>query len=281
MRLGDRPADLLYIFLCSLKFWAEHRYWPHIKKPRSFSEKIFHRMLFDRNPLWTLLSDKMRVRDYVSSKLDSNILVPLLWHGKDPNQIPFDELPTSFVIKTNHACGFNILVNNKNHLNKEQTKRHLKEWLSLNFTYSTFLGMSWAYKNIEPEILIEAFLEDNGRVPLDYKFFCFSGRAECIQVSFDRFGDASERILDRDFKALDLWWGLKLYTGKIVPPDNYSELLEVAELLSQGLNFIRVDLYSVGGRTYFGEMTCYPAGGLARLVPRKFDFVWGNKWVGF
>jgi len=277
-KLGDRPADSMYVFLCSLKFWAEHRYWPRIKKPRSFSEKIFHRMLFDRAPQWTILSDKLRARDFVANKWGTDLLVPLLWNGTDPDKIPFDELPTKFVIKTNHACGFNIIVKDKKQLDQREVKRQLSEWLAINFTYNSFVGMAWAYKNIRPEILVEAFLDDNGKIPLDYKFFCFSGQTECIQVSYDRFGDASERILDRNFRPMNFWWGLKLYQKPIIRPDNYQELLRVAESLAQGFELMRVDLYSVGGRIYFGEFTCYPAAGLARLIPRKYDFYFGEKW---
>lgn len=276
--VGDKPADAAYRFLCNLKFWKEHHYWPHCKNPRTFSEKVYSRMFFDRNPQWTMISDKLRVRDYVTKRVGGEYLPQLLWHGTNPEEIPFNELPSKFVVKTNHGCGYNIIVKDKKQLDETKAIKQLNTWLGENFCYSTFVGMAWAYKNINPTIIVESFLENNGKVPEDYKFFCFSGRSEFIQVSLDRFGDASERILDRNYNPLDLYNGLKLYSGKLVPPDNFAEMVQVAELLAQDFDFVRVDLYNVGGRIYFGELTCYPAGGLAIFVPRDYDFVFGEKW---
>ncbi|MFC2168345.1 ATP-grasp fold amidoligase family protein [Acidobacteriota bacterium] len=275
---GDKPADRVLNFLCALYFWKVHGYWPNFKHPRSFSEKVFHRMLFDRDPRWTMVSDKYRVRDYVESILGKEYLIPLLWKGDNPEEIPFSKLPSSFVIKTNHGCGYNIITKDKSLLNKQKTVQQLNKWLSENYSQKYYMGIEWAYKNIMPTVIVESFLEDNGNVPQDFKFFCYSGRAEFIQVSFDRFIDASERILDRNFKPLELYNGLKLYQGEIVPPSNYKEMIHVAESLSREFNFMRVDLYNVGERIYVGELTCYHAGGEAIFIPRKYDYVFGEKW---
>ena len=277
-RLGDKPADSVMRFLNRVDFWRVHRYWPRFKNPRSFSEKVYSRLLFDRDPQWTLISDKLLVRDYVASKVGNQYLVPLLWKGDRPEDIPFDELPLKFVIKANHGCKYNIIVKDKTHLNKANAIIKLNKWLDENYCTDKFLGTGWAYKNIKPIIIVESFIENNGKVPEDYKFFCYSGQAEFIQVSFDRFGDATERILDRNFNPLDLYNGQKLYPGRVKRPDNYEDMLKLAESLALGFDFIRVDLYSVGGRLYFGELTCYPAGGRAIFIPRKYDFLFGEKW---
>ena len=198
--LGDKPADPVMRFLCGLYFWKVHGYWPHFKSPRSFAEKVWNRMLFDRDPRWTMLSDRLRVREYVASKVGSEYLVPLLWNGDKPEEIPFDELPLKFVIKTNHGCGYNIIVKDKTQLDQTKTRRQLKKWLGENFCQDKFLGTEWGYKNIRPTIMVESFLDDNGNVPLDYKFFCYSGRVEFLKVDFDRFEDHSEKFFDRNLK---------------------------------------------------------------------------------
>lgn len=274
----DKPADLMMRLLVSLDFLRVHGYWPDFKNPRTFSEKVCNRMLFDRDTRWTMLSDKWLVREYVANKVGKKYLVPVIWQGDRPEEIPFDQFPLKFVIKTNHGCGYNIIVKDRTQLNQNKARKQLKKWLSENFCLDRVSGTAWAYKNIRPTIIVESFLDDNGNVPLDYKFFCFSGRVEYLQVSIDRFGDASERILDRDFNPLNLYNGVRLYKGKIVCPDNYQEMVQVAETIAQGFNFIRVDLYSVNKRIYFGELTCYPAGGMARFIPRKYDFIFGEKW---
>ena len=276
--VGDSPADALLRGLFSLQFWRDHRYWPNFVHPRYFSEMVASRMLNERDPRWTMLSDKLHVRDYVAGKVGREYLIPLLWSGDNPEEIPFDELPLKFVIKTNHGCGYNIIVKDKTQLDRTQTRRQLKKWLGENFCHAKCLGTAWAYKNIKPKIMIEAFLNDNGKTPLDYKFFCFSGRAEFLLMTFDRYGDLSEKHFDRDFNPLDLWNGSEQYTGEIARPDNYEEMVHFAETLAQGMDFIRVDIYNVDSRIYFGELTCYPAGSLARFIPREYDYIFGKKW---
>ena len=276
--LSDKPADKAMSNLCSIYFWFVHRYWPQLKNPESFSEKILHRMLYNRDDLLTLISDKWLVREYITKKAGSNYLVPLIWHGDKPEDIPFGELPQQFVIKCNHGCGYNILVQNKTQLDIPNTKKLLKKWLNENFCQDKYLGAEWAYKNIKPTIIIEEFIGRNGQVPVDFKFFCYAGRAGFIQVSLDRFSDASEKILDRDFNQIDVWNGVKQYTGKIERPANYESMLTLADTLATDLDFVRVDLYSVGGKIYFGELTCYPAGAAAPFEPKEYDYIFGEKW---
>ena len=276
--LGEKPADTIMRFLYVPYFWHIHRYWPHFEKPQSFSEKVWHRMLYKRDPQLTLVSDKLRVREYISEKVDSKYLIPMLWHGENPEDIRFDKLPQQFVIKLNHGCGFNIIVQDKAQLNIPKTKKQLKKWLSVNFCQDTFLGTGWAYRNIIPCIIIETFIGENGQIPLDYKFFCFDGRAEFVLMTFDRFGSLTEKHVNRNFQPLDLWNGAPQYTGKINKPANYEEMLNLADSLAQDFDFVRVDLYSVGDHVYFGELTCYPAGGLARFKPKEYEFIFGKKW---
>lgn len=276
--LGDKPADKVIRFLYEPYFLYFHRYWPNFSAPRTFSEKVWHRMLYNRDPLLTLVSDKLRVRDYVSEKIGTDYLVPLLWHGEYPDGIPFTKLPDKYVIKTNHGCGYNVIVPDKMIIDIERTKKRLRQWLSENFCQDNFLGLSWAYKNIKPNIIVESFIGENGQVPLDYKFFCYGGRAEFVLMTFDRFGSLTEKHFTRNFQPLDLWNGAPQQLGKIDKPSNYNDMLRVADSLSKDFDFIRVDLYSVGDRIYFGELTCYPAGGLAEFIPREYDFIFGEKW---
>lgn len=236
-------------------------------------------MLFDRNPLWTMCSDRIRVRNHVVERVGKGHLVPLLWSGSNPEDIPFDDLPGKFVIKTNHGCGYNILVRDKTKLDQAETKRTLKKWLGENFCQDKYLGIAWGYKQITPMIIVELYLGNNGNIPEDYKFFCFSGRAEYCKVDFDRFDDHSELFFDRERNPIEFYGkGIKHYSGKFELPDNYQEMLRVAESLAWGIDFIRVDLYSVEARIYFGELTCYHGGGMIRIDPREYDYRFGEKW---
>jgi hypothetical protein len=276
--IKDKPADWILSTLTALHFWYIHGYPAHLKRPRSFEAKITARMLYDRNPLWTTLSDKLLVREFVAARIGSDYLVPLLWSGTDPAHIPYDRLPSSFVLKANHGCKYNIIVTRKSRLAIDATNLQLQKWLLQNFCMDKFLGTAWAYRNIKPSILVESFLDENGNAPVDYKFFCFAGRAEYLQMNFNRFGNQSEKFFDRDFMPLDLWQGTPTHLEPVARPANYTELVNLADTLSRGFDFIRVDLYSVSGRAYFGELTCYPSAGCDPLKPKSYDFLWGEKW---
>jgi hypothetical protein len=237
-------------------------------------------MLYDRSHIWTILSDKLLVRDYIANKIGNEHLIPLLWKGENPDEIPFDDLPSKFVIKTNHGCHYNIIVKDKAELDQAKTKRQLKKWLNENFCENSSFGIAWAYKNIRPSIIIESFINTNGNVPWDYKVFCFSGRAAFIQINIDRFGDDYEKFFDRAFTPLDLiCHGKKTYPKQIVPPDNSNEMLSVAESIAESFDFIRVDLYNANGKVYIGELTCYSGAGRVAFFPKKYNFLFGEKWI--
>lgn len=214
----DQPADRVLQFLAGLFFFRMHGYWPRLRCPRSFEEKVNARMLFDRNPLWTKFSDKYAVREYVRDRVGEEHLIPLLWSGTDVEAIPFTDLPAQFVLKTNHGCGYNIIVNDKARLDLAQAKRQLARWMNTNFGADEWNGTQWAYRNIPRRILVEEFIGEDGHVPLDFKVFCFGGRPEYFQVNFDRFGEPCEKIFDRDFRPLDLFQGIRQYALPFPPP---------------------------------------------------------------
>ncbi len=277
--LGDRPADPIYELLCAYVFWEAHHYWPQFREPRTFSEKLWHRCLYDRDPLWTLLSDKLRSRDYIIEQVGTDYLVPLLWSGSDPDSIPFDSLPPRAIVKTNHGCGYNLILDEKTGIDRAAVRGRVAAWLKENYCESQVVGMEWGYKNVPPRILIEAFLGNGEAPPTDYKFYCYSGRAHFIQVNQGRFGAHQYSFFDRDFRRLPMRVSSRWSSeGTFAHPENLDEMIQVAERLAGDLAFIRVDLYSVGDRIYAGELTCYPGGGLLRFDPRSFDDSFGENW---
>jgi hypothetical protein len=225
-----------------------------------------------------LISDKFRVRDYVTNKIGSDYLIPIIWSGQNPEEIPFDEFPEKFVIKTNHGCSYNILVNDKMSLDREKAKEQLKRWLRINFAQDTFIGIAWGYKNIKPCIFIETFIEENGKPPVDYKFYCFEGRMEVVTVHFDRFVDHKTRSFDRDFHPHEFRYNFKQWSGEFERPRNFKSMVELAELLAKDFNFMRVDLYSVENVIYFSELTPYPGGVATKFLPERQDDILGKKW---
>lgn len=278
--LGNKPADTTFRLLCSLQFCTVHHYWPNFRHPTSFTEKLWSKMLHDRDPRLPILCDKLKVRDFVAQKVGQDILVPLLWYGERPENIPLNDLPSKFVIKTNHGAGYYIIVKDSKDLNFKTTKIKLNQWLRENYCEDRYIGIEWGYKNIHPTILIEPLLEENGDLPIDYKFYCFLGRVEFLIMHFERLKGQRTILLDRDFQSpkFAAQTPTPRWTGIVSRPPNFDSMVHVAESLAKDFDFIRVDLYNIHGKIFFGELTPYPGGVGVKILPDEEDFVYGGKW---
>lgn len=241
--------------------------------PTSYNEKLQWIKLNYKNSMLPKLVDKYTVRKYVE-KVCPDILNNLLWVGDFAEEIPWDNLPNKFVIKVTHGSGFNVICMNKNTLNKNETIRKLNKWKKEKFLKC--YG-EWFYGVEKPKIIIEEFLDDNtGKPPVDYKIFCFDGVPKYIIVDTDRFEKHKRNIYD-------LEWNFKVgYTmdfpndKPIDKPKKLDELLKVAEILSKGFPHVRVDLYIVDNKIYFGEMTFTNGAGFDKILPPEFDLELGS-----
>jgi hypothetical protein len=235
-------------------------------------------MLHERDARLSVLCDKLRVRDYVAARVGADYLVPLLWHGTDPALIPFGELPARFVIKTNHGCSYNIIIKDKAQADPLKIKLQLGKWLRINYGEDFCLGIEWAYRNISPAIIVEAFIGESDRPPIDYKFYCFAGRVEFLTQHFGRFVKHQTRSFDRDYGPHVFHYQFEQYAGPCERPKNFEVMVQLAETLAQEFEFMRVDLYNVGGRIFFGELTPYPGGVSTKFLPESLDYTLGEKW---
>lgn len=245
--------------------------YPNLLRPRTFNEKVLYRMVFDRRPILTTLQDKYAAREYVRQQVGEHVLPRLYWVTKSPADIPFDRLPTRFVVKATHGSGFNYLVPDKARVDWADVMAQCAFWLKRNY-YSG--NREWAYKHIEPRIIVEEFLSDGtGQSPLNQKVFVFGGRVQLIQV------DAGDRCdnYDKSWNRLDLR-GRREPIGGVPRPALLGDLIDCAEAAGAGLDFVRVDFY-ITTKVYFGEMTIYPSAGLKRFVPKKWDRYFGDLWV--
>ncbi len=246
------------------------------ESPITFSAKLFTRMiLINRygNPRFTQLADKSMVRDYVKEKIGEKYLVPLIWQGDKTSDIPFENLPSTSVIKTNHGSGGNIIA--RTPFDRKIITAKLNEWLNENFYWT---AREYHYYKIPRKILIEEFLEDQQPDgPLDYRFWCFHGVPEVIQV--DNHKHDINPFYNTKWEPINLYYRENFKETKIQKPINYEEMLEVAKALSSDFDFVRVDLYNVKGGIYFGELTFTPAAGNFIFKPETWDKYLGDKWV--
>ena len=243
--------------------------------PRTFSEKLFCRMITlnqERNPHFTNVSDKFAARAYVASKVGEEHLVKLLWHGEDPGTIPFDNLPAEYVIKTNHGSAQVIVV--KGHPDREEIAHKLAVWLKKNYYWAAREGQ---YYDIKPRIMIEEYLSNkDGSGPLDYRFWCFGGVPEVIQV--DNHAHDINPFFDTQWNQVELYYRDQAARPFMDRPKNFEHMFKLATCLSAGFDFVRVDLYNLDGKIYFGEFTLTPTSGHLKLRPDRWDIQLGEKW---
>ncbi|MGX7099284.1 ATP-grasp fold amidoligase family protein [Globicatella sanguinis] len=240
-----------------------------------YSAKIQFQKLFNNSELKTNLSDKYEVRSWVESKIGDEYLIPLLGVWDSFDDINFDELPDTFVLKTNHGSSTNLIVKDKIKINYEKEKKKFDKWLNTNYAFVN--GVQLQYKNIEPKIIAEKYIEDSNGELKDYRILCFSGKPEYIIVD-------SENHKYRDIYDLD-WehqnWLLGDYENNprsLKKPENLRELVRIATNLSEGFSHVRVDLYSVDEKIFFSEMTFSFASGFQKFKPDSADIELGKLW---
>ncbi len=253
-------------------------YWPELDDPRSFSEKTILRKLATENTsLFSKLSDKYAVREYVEQKMGSEILTDLYFVGDDPDEIPFPDLPNQFVIKATHGSAMTIVVNNKNRIDIDSIVSQCKSWLET--PYGKKSREYW-YEQISPRIIVEEYIDDpDHNVPPDFKFYVFNGRVEYVHVDFNRYSDnRARRFFDREWNPCPFQLDFPL--GPIIDePTRIDEMINIAEKLGDGLDFARVDLYHTSDNNlYFGEITLAPGAGSEKFYPTEWDFKLGSYW---
>ncbi len=262
-------------------FLKKVRYKLNLEAPRSFNEKIQWKKLNDRNPLLRVTADKYAVRTYLrevlGNKKADEILIPLYYATADPCDIPFDELPSKFVMKPNHGSQMHLIIRNKYKVDKEQIIKECKKWLNNNYG---FYSHEWAYRDIKRKIIIEKLLEtETGELPHDYKLYCFHGKCRIVRVTKNRFGnEILAGYFDTEWKLLPAEVPGYKSRYPFEKPANIRKMIGLAETLSQPFDFVRVDLFITGDRIYFGELTHYEASGFGRIEPESFDFQLGKYW---
>ena len=264
-------SDKRYI---KIRYKLEFGFWPDLKNPKRFSEKIQVLKLYDRTQLRRIAADRLEVRKYVSKKIGDSYLIPLIGSFKYLDEDIWEELPSSFVLKASHGSGMVCMIHQKEEEEHKTILRTANGWMKVD--YYRF-GREWVYKGLHRFILAEELiLDENENVPSDFKFFCFQGQVKLVQVDIDRFGTQKRNLYDEQFNLLDAGLHHEVGEDKIKKPALFEEAKNIAEVLSAEFSFIRVDLYILPERIYFGELTNFPGNGFERFHPDEFDFVAGD-----
>ena len=234
----------------------------NIKNPVNLNEKIQYMSFFTDTTEWSLLTDKIAVREYVKECGLSDILYEQYGTYESSSEIDYSQLPMQFVLKTNNGCATNIIVRDKSKLNIEETNLKLDTWMQKDYGVLTCQPH---YSRIKPRILAEELLLDHSHPdqPLaDYKFYCINGEPLYVYVYTERkenSHDMKRMVYDMEWNEHPEYLGRKAkpFHGA-TKPVSFKRMKDIATRLSSPFKFVRVDLYEVDGRPFFGELTFTP-----------------------
>ncbi|QWC83867.1 hypothetical protein KLP28_09480 [Nocardioidaceae bacterium] len=250
---------------------------PDLEKPETYNEKLQWLKLNYRPPGRATWVDKYAVKEKVARIVGQEHVIPTLAVFASAADIDFQMLPSSFVLKCTHDSGGVIAVREKNEADVKAIRRRMAAALRQDFYR---VAREPEYMDVEPRIIAEPFLEDSRQGQLrDYKFFCFDGEVKAMFVASDRLsGDTKFDYFDRDFNSLDIRQAYPRSQTAPPKPLAFDQMLMISEKLSAGHPHIRVDLYEIDGRVYFGELTFYHFAGFVPFCPPETDKEWGT-WL--
>lgn len=246
----------------------------HLSHPETFNEKLQKlKLLYAASPdlpRYTQMADKLRAKEIVAELAGEEYVIPTLGVWERFDDIPFDDLPRQFVLKTNHDSGGVVICTDKATFDRQKAKAKLEKNLKRNYYW---YGREPQYRDIVPKLFAEAYLVDESGYELkDYKVFCFHGQPQLIQVDLQRFADHRRNLYTTDWKFINGEMNYKSDPSQKLPrPARLEDMLRLSRTLSAGIPFLRVDFYCVEDRLYFGEFTFFHGSGTVRFRPESLD----------
>lgn len=247
-----------------------------LTNPVTFNQKIQWLKINDATPQKSQLTDKFLVRSWVSSLIGKDYLIPLLGAWESPSDIPFNKLKPPFVLKMNESSGHNLLIKKQSDLNINTAKEMIAGWFSSN--YALTAGYELHYEKIKPRIIAEEYLYEGPDGLTDYRFFCFDGKPYAIWVDVGSGTKKHRRdVYNLNWELQPLLVNYDNLTEHKKRPEKLNEMIAIAEKLSQGFSHVRVDLYYIQNRIYFGEMTFTSQSGIGKWDPPEYNLIYGQQ----
>lgn len=290
--IKENPAQLAWIAFGKCSKWPVSQIMPdrlflriqyklatgrmlNLQDPQRYTEKLQWLKLYERNPLHTKLVDKYEIRNFLKGKVDNSHFVTLYGVYERFDDIDWNILPESFIMKCTHGCGCNYIVKRKNDINKNEAKQKFRKWMRKNPYHPT---KEWPYKNVKARIIVEELLENNGEDPVDFKFYCFDGVPHYCRVQYNIDGQRYQNYLDINFKEVGVVDAVfKPKEGlELKKPEYYDEMKQIATSLSNGMKHVRIDFLGTDSNFYMGEFTFFTTSGYSVFTPDSFDYEMGK-----
>lgn len=271
MLLRKLTNDETYI---RIRFFIKYGRLLNLKNPDTFFAKINWLKLNQKGARFTKIVDKYEVRNHIKEKIGPEYLIELLGVYNSAETVDFQKLPDAFVLKPTHGSDWVLLCKDKGDLDITAAKKTMQTWLKSN--YYKMWG-EYIYKDVPPRIVCEKMLTNlDGSTIVDYKIYCFNGVPKFIHTDKDKYKNHTLDYYDLEWNRLP--FGLLFPRSKdgIPKPKSLQKMIEIATTLSEDFKFVRVDLYEVNGRIYFGELTFYPCNGFGNFYPPSMDYELGK-----
>ncbi len=252
---------------------AKLGYLPDLGAPRTFTERLLAKRVYDHDPLLAVTADKFTLRSYVEERLGDGYLPRLYAVVESAADVDVTRLPSDYVMKGTHGSGWNRIVTGSD-LTQAEAVTLAADWLARSYYWKR---REWAYRDLTPRVVFEENLLPGSPID-DYKVFTFGGVARLIQVDRDRFTDHRRSLYTPEWRALAVVCEYPLLGTPVSAPARLEEMLWAAAKLAEPFAFARVDFYSLPDRVVVGEITHYPEGGVVRFEPRAFDLELGEVW---
>ena len=250
---------------------------PNLNDPMSFNEKLLWLTLNDRRKEYVTMVDKYKAKEYIASIVGEQYVIKNLGSWSNTKLIDFSQLPSKYVLKCNHDSGSVVICNNTKPKKEELQK--LDKALKRNYFW---FSREWAYKNVKPLIFAEEYIEciNEEEGIIDYKIYCFNGVAKYILVISHRASGGKETFFDIDWNVLNVSKGYARHEIPPIKPNNIAEMIDIANKLSNGIPFLRVDLFiDEKGRIKVGELTLTPSSGMIKFSPDEYDKMFGDELI--
>ena len=259
------------------KYITHHKL--NLKNPTRYTEKLQYLRLYvyPKDDLVSRCAGRVTVRDYLKEKGYEDILIPCLGVYDNFDDIDFSSLPESFVMKCSHASGWNMIVKDKANLDLKEARKKFKKWLKKDYGKWT---VERHYSKIKPQIIIEEFIGQKDELPTEYKLHVFNGESKNLYIVTGRGVDIRYTQVYVDWTPFDGSQFNGWKKADVCPerPQNFDEIIKIANDICQPFPFVRADFYDINGKIYFSEMTFTPAKGTLILDDDNADFLMGE-WL--
>ncbi len=269
--------DKIYL---SLIYFLKTKKILHWNNPVLLNEKLQWLKVYDRKPLYTQLVDKYEVKKYVSEIIGNEHIIPTLGIWEKAEDISWDTLPEKFVLKCTHDSHSVVICDKSKGIEKEKIQNFLNECLNRNLFW---LAREWPYKNVSPRIIAEEFLEtQNGEELIDYKFYCYGGEPKYFMYSL---GEATHNPKNHKFdmnkESIDYYFKKEpsIPLNKVKLPANIDEMIEIVNKIKLDCPHVRIDLFDINGKIYFGEYTFFSGAGFINMISKEYSQILADQMV--